>query len=611
MARWVMDKLSGNRVRRGSSPATHVVNESLDTLVRETLQNSKDQSLKKGGLVRVRYRLLELTGKDKTSFLKHMDWKRLNDHLEACTVVPGEAASKLRLGIDQLASKRPLICLLIEDFGARGLEGDEFEEGRNFELLCRAEFQTSDEPGRGGSYGLGKAVLWRFSCVSTVMLSSLVGNEEKKGLRIFGRTDIPSHKLENGEVFQSGGLFGSYTSEPDGPCAESIWADDTLAAKLFLDRAHSKDPGTTALIVGFYEPEEDDRRDLNEIADDIIVSAERWFWPAMTGASPRLEVEAVVEKGGSEVYSRTADPVLRWAPFVAARENQITGKTARDPGDTAETTLPFEITKKVFPEADAHPDIKTELDLRVHRGDDGLADHERANSVAIFRGAEMVVRYVEAKRKPLDDKPFFGVLLAGNAQGNTGKHNKVDEFFRASEPPLHDEWKFTTAVKSNYKQGSRVRLARLFDDLQETLGQLVEEAVAPEEKGPELLAKLFPLGHTHASQKKQTVKTRITSSTYNSGKWEIEGTTVCVKFKGEPWQVRVGFIAETDSGAGEYLQIKNLTTRDAAAKLVDNGPPAKVEVDGSIDRFDFRVSVVAGGSLEKKDLDLTAIRFSH
>jgi hypothetical protein len=84
-------------------------------------------------------------------------------HLEACANDPGETGPRMRRGLATIDSDAPLRCLRIEDFGTRGLQGHDFDPGKNFSLLCRAEFKTSNEGGRGGSYGLGKAVLWRFS----------------------------------------------------------------------------------------------------------------------------------------------------------------------------------------------------------------------------------------------------------------------------------------------------------------------------------------------------------------------------------------------------------------------------------------------------------------
>ena len=208
MSEWVMDELTGNRMQRGASPALHVVKGDVDTLTRETGQNSRDQKSGKAP-VKLVYTLIELSGEDKKDFLKAMDWPRLRKHLEACANDPGETGPRMRRGLAMIESEAPLRCLRIEDFGARGLQGEDFDSKKNFGLLCRAEFKTSNEGGRGGSYGLGKAVLWRFSGIATVLLSSVVQGCESKGIRLFGRTDIPSHSIPGDREYQSSGWFGA------------------------------------------------------------------------------------------------------------------------------------------------------------------------------------------------------------------------------------------------------------------------------------------------------------------------------------------------------------------------------------------------------------------
>jgi hypothetical protein len=198
--------LTGNRMQRGASPAQHVVKGDLDTLTRETCQNCKDQLLSGGKPARIRYTLIELTGTHKADFLEAMNWKGLMKHLEACTNDPGEAGPRMRRGLAAVeSSDRPLRCLRVEDFSSRGLQGDDFDETQNFCLLCRAEFRTSSVGDRGGSYGLGKAVLWKFSEIATVLLSSVVHGWESKGIRVFGRTDIPSHGIGGDRQYESGG----------------------------------------------------------------------------------------------------------------------------------------------------------------------------------------------------------------------------------------------------------------------------------------------------------------------------------------------------------------------------------------------------------------------
>jgi hypothetical protein len=433
MPEWVMDPLSGNRMQRGASPAQHVVKGDVDTLTRETCQNCKDQHLPGYGPVRVRYTLIELSSKHKSDFLAAMDWSDLREHLEACTNDAGEAGPRMRRGLAAIeASDKPLRCLRVEDFGTRGLKGGDFDEKENFCLLCRAEFRTSSEGGRGGSYGLGKAVLWRFSGIATVLLSSVLHGSESKGIRIFGRTDIPSHTIQKNRQYESGGWFGvRKIQQSDGSAfAESIFGDKKLASELLLDRAHSPDTGTSALIVGFSEPDQDETRELNKIAEAILESAERWFWPSMSGKTPSMEVEVSVERNGKQTFAKKADPNPKWGPFIRARNEPVTGVTAKSEAEISEVSIPFKVPARELPPTQAHVETATELKLRITRGDEALEDDEKANCVAVFRGAEMIVKYFPSKRKPLDNKPFFGVLYAGKAVGSGEDESRAEEFFR-------------------------------------------------------------------------------------------------------------------------------------------------------------------------------------
>jgi hypothetical protein len=566
------------------------------------------------GPVKLRFTLIELSGVHRTNFLQAMAWPELRRHLEACTMAPGEAGVRFKRGIAIIESEKKLRCLRIEDFGSHGLTGGDFERDENFSLLCRAEFKTSHIPGRGGSYGLGKQVLWKTSAIATTLLSSLVEGWESKGIRLFGRTDIPSHSIKDDREYTNGGLFGEKKTHKNDSTsyAESIFGDKKLAQSLLLDRQSNKDTGTSALIVGFHEPEEDEVRDLQQIAEDIIASSERWFWPSMTGPKPTMEVEVVIERDGEEIFARKANPLPKWEPFIRAREAALSGTTAKKPGEIAETSIDFNIPARELPLADAHDEFVTALRLRVTRGDDSLADHEKANCIAVFRGAQMVVRYFASKRPPFDEVPFFGVLFAGRARGTGAEERKADEFFRAAEPPLHDKWEYTTAVKHSYKKGGKLRLNALWNSLQEIVFKLIDENVAVGERGPELLAKLFPFGHSvKKAVPKQATRGTIAKSQYLGGKWLIEGRLSRVKPSIKPWSVRISFVAGTDSGPGEYLMFTKLVTRDKRAKVKELGPPAKVVAQGSIDEFDFEAVLEPPPSLEKKDLDLTAIRFSH
>ena len=274
--------------------------------------------------------------------------------------------------------------------------------------------------------------------------------------------------------------------------------------------------------MGFYEPDQDEVRKIEDIADDIVASAERWFWPSMSGAKPSMEVEVSVERNGVEKFRKKANTDSKWAPFIRARNTASTGATAKSPQEIAELSLSFKVPARELPNAQAHPEFSTALRLRVTR-DETSGQHEKANCIAVFRGAEMVVKYLQSKREPLDGQPFFGVLMTGTAAAQTADSTKAEEFFRASEPPLHNDWEYTEAVKQSYKQGAKARLSQLWGSVLERVIGLIDENVTPREHGPDLLARLFPFGQAHKTSAKQSVKTTITKTDYLGGKWKVQG----------------------------------------------------------------------------------------
>lgn len=192
----------------------HTLPPELDVFVREVLQNSHDR-IKGSGPVRVRFRLHQLDGPYRKRFLDALDWESLESHLVASLTGDSPLALRMRQGLQDLTNVS-LRLLQITDSGAEGLTGEEDEPTANFNALCRHVLYTSeDRPQRGGSYGLGKAVIWRFSSFSTVLFSSRMDGNPRAGFRIFGRAKLPYH--ETGEnAWRGPGWFGKSEIKPGG-----------------------------------------------------------------------------------------------------------------------------------------------------------------------------------------------------------------------------------------------------------------------------------------------------------------------------------------------------------------------------------------------------------
>ena len=125
-------------------------------------------------------------------------------------------AGQLQSGLKALQSSATLTLLRIADYGARGLTGPEFAEGDqsdygNFVKLCRLDLYSGKDKTSGGSFGLGKAVYWRFSRLQTVLFNSTCRPEDAVDgqwrNRIIGVNQGVVHQL-GGNNFQGRGFFG-------------------------------------------------------------------------------------------------------------------------------------------------------------------------------------------------------------------------------------------------------------------------------------------------------------------------------------------------------------------------------------------------------------------
>ena len=186
---WVFEERHPEETASGEDVSGRVLTSrnlsELAILGREGGQNTLNQPTDITGrtAVDVEIKLIELTGNYKNDYLANLRWDKLEKHLEASANRSAQANASLQLQKSLLDIKNPrksLFILNIEDSNCYGLTGPEGEDSAiknpNFFHLCKATFFTSETPQsiRGGSFGVGKSILWNCSKISTVLFSSLV-----------------------------------------------------------------------------------------------------------------------------------------------------------------------------------------------------------------------------------------------------------------------------------------------------------------------------------------------------------------------------------------------------------------------------------------------------
>src|SRR4029453_4316475 len=99
----------------------------------------------------------------------------------------------------------------------------------------------------------------------------------------------------------------------------SVWDDPGLVHALCLNRSDRR-PGTTALLVGFYDPDQPERglggpEELTALASDLRAGVEENFWPLLTRGGLRVRIEIV---DGGSTTTETVDPEQSYSELVRA-----------------------------------------------------------------------------------------------------------------------------------------------------------------------------------------------------------------------------------------------------------------------------------------------------
>ena len=552
--------------RYGDDPTKHAVDHNTETFVREVLQNSNDQSLDNTNPVEVTFRFVTLQGDERDAFLEALQWNNgLSDRFDSLSTADrGRGYERFVDNVSDPESE--LRLLIIEDKNTTGLTGD-WDGTSNYAALVRDELYSSKkEDTAGGSYGLGKSVLWTFSSASTVLFNSYPqGFTEPDGAsqRLIGRTKLPTHERD-GRTYQGAGWLCRPVETGDGIRPESLSgsAAAALAEQLHIDRPATS--GTSAMVVGYRDPTRDVQPDLEELCDEFIESAVKYFWPALSRGNLRVFVETPDERREADVH---AVPAIR--PFVEcyeARHND--GDSLNAPGDVVGLDIPITLPAQTDGTETADGTVRLAARLASPVDEDVYL-----NKVALFRGAGMVVKYLDQSRVAFGDRNFFAVLAAGRARATspTAADEEIDRFLRFAEPPTHDEWGSTENLREEYQRGFRMAVDDMFDTLRDGLRHLVARGTRTESTLSNRVLKRFPI---HGGIQKRPTGSQpevafdiTSSSTFDTDHWTFTGTI-------EPQQDFVEWTAEISlTGIGEdgsrqdEVPIESILTDSAAADV--------------------------------------------
>lgn len=586
-AEWYFFSGGPGTPRYGDDPTKHAVDHDTETFVREVLQNANDQGLPNHDPVEVTFRFVTLRGDELDDFLEALQWEGgLSDRLDSLSEADrGRGYERFVDDVSDTESK--LRLLIVEDRNTTGLTG-EWDDASNYAALVRDELYSSKQADTaGGSYGLGKSVLWTFSSASTVVFNSHpygLGGTEGASQRVIGRTKLPTHERD-GRTYQGAGWLCRPMETDDGVRPESLSgsAAADLAERLHVNRPSTS--GTSAMVVGYDDPTRDVQPDLEDLSDEFVESAVKYFWPAMSRGDLRVFVETPDERQEADVH---AVPAIR--PFVECYEaRHDCGDSLEVPGDVAGLDIPMTLPPRSGGKETEDGTVRLAARLASPVDEDS-----HLNEVALFRGAGMVVKYLDQSRVAFGDRNFFGVLAAGRARGEspTPADEEIDRFLRFAEPPTHDEWESTENLREEYQRGFRMAIDDMFDTLRDGLRHLVARSTRSESTLSNRVLKRFPI---HGG-----VKTRPNGSPPEVA-FDISSSSA---FKGDHWA-----FSGTISPEQEFVEWTaeiSLTGVGEDGSRQDEVPIASVSTDSSAAEVHIEESVakIVGGQ------DATEISFS-
>ncbi len=409
----------------------------LTLFVRETAQNSWDARI---GDRPTEYRL-ELTTVAPTH---RPNWERL---------LSPPHGREPHLGIGKLVRTPNVRLLSVVDRGTRGLGGptraDELAVGRrdwiSFVLNVGEKRDTFQG---GGTYGYGKAVLYRLSRVGTILVYTRtevpgVGLESRLiGIAMRDSYDGRENPLDEPRPFTGRHWWGDvrkdYVEPLRGPAA------DAVARSLGLQPFVEDESGTTLTVL---DPDLGEFDDVQEVARHLANTIAWQLWPIILPERAEKRLIAEVRAGGTTFPIPDPTTTYPLDMFVAAYRKQRDGD-----GTALECRRPKRILGRfaverefVVPMAPGSASLAAEC-----AGVPGDPHH-----VCLMRSPELVVRYLEQTETGSVNRAYAGVFRADDG---------LDDVFAASEPPTHDHWVYEQ-LSGHDKTFVRVALREIKDQL--------------------------------------------------------------------------------------------------------------------------------------------------
>jgi RNA polymerase primary sigma factor len=273
-----------------------------EIFVREVLQNSLDAVKNPAEKVGVQFRIRTLQGGTLTAFKQAMNWGGLQRFVSAASRASNQRMDRYRFPDPVQLERNPIRLLEISESNTIGLIGPDRmireedyhtmpgQTPKAYRALCRDDARREKVSlGSGGTFGLGKAVLWRASSIQTVLFFSRLSNPYDKIIhRAAGQARLCTHLIP--PVGYRGIGFGG---KMDGVFCAPLENQEAVqfARNIGVSVRSEENSFGTTILIPFWDQPKAQNDDENVSAPVLLAKyAARFFWPAIV--SGRLEVTA-------------------------------------------------------------------------------------------------------------------------------------------------------------------------------------------------------------------------------------------------------------------------------------------------------------------------------
>jgi hypothetical protein len=427
----------------------------LAILVREAVQNSWDAKSTKSNQVRFEVELRRLLKPEKLALVK--------------TILADRPAGPADEEFERVLDLPQDISLLtIRDSGTSGLGGptraDDVpkpNQPTDFVDFIRNVGQAPDKKLSGGTYGYGKAVLYRTSEIGTILVYSRSREGDRHESRFLACAWGAHFDIARGAN------RGRYTGRHwwgrrslDGVVDPLLDSEaDEAAGSIGLKPFAGAETGTCLAIIAPRLGERTRDEAMAYVARSLL-----WHcWPKLMpgdNATPAMAFSVQCDGRPIQIDSPASLEPLR---HFATAKSEVQNARTNAAFQSGHTIIPIRCQRpvKLLGHLALVRFASNAWSTALAAGDDSPVQVP-VHHVALMRNAELVVKYLPGPANPVGEIAYCGVFIP---------RPDVDEAFAKSEPPTHDDWQPSELDPGPQKTFVNVALRRI--------SEAVKEFVAP------------------------------------------------------------------------------------------------------------------------------------